>query len=85
MLEKLLKFSRHNKMALLMLLDAALLPLALYSAVLLRLGGSWDPKLDPYLWIFAVPPLKTNCTPPLSVVLVAVPPPSTCDRRGIRH
>lgn len=57
MLEKLLKFSRLNKMALLMLLDAALLPLALYSAVLLRLGGAWDPKLDQYLWIFAVPPL----------------------------
>jgi FlaA1/EpsC-like NDP-sugar epimerase len=57
MLESLLKFSRHNKMALLMLLDAVLLPLALYSAVLLRLGGSWDPKLNPYLWIFAVPPL----------------------------
>ncbi|MDC7708928.1 polysaccharide biosynthesis protein [Vogesella indigofera] len=57
MLEKLLSFSRHHKMALLMLLDALLLPLALWSAVLLRLGGNWDPKLDPYLWIFAVPPL----------------------------
>lgn len=56
MLEKLLSFSRHNKMALLMLLDAVLLPLALWSAVILRLGGSWDPKLDPYLWIFFVPP-----------------------------
>jgi FlaA1/EpsC-like NDP-sugar epimerase len=57
MLTKLMNFSRHNKMALLMLLDALLLPLALWSAVVLRLGGSWDPKLDPYLWIFAVPPL----------------------------
>jgi len=57
MLEKLLSFSRHNKMALLMLLDAVLLPLALWSAVLLRLGGSWDPKLTPFLWIFVVPPL----------------------------
>jgi FlaA1/EpsC-like NDP-sugar epimerase len=56
MLEKLLSFSRHNKMALLMLLDAVLLPLALWSAVILRLGGSWDPKLNPYLWIFFVPP-----------------------------
>jgi FlaA1/EpsC-like NDP-sugar epimerase len=56
MLEKLLSFSRHHKMALLMLLDAVLLPLALWSAVLLRLGGSWDPKLTPYLWIFIVPP-----------------------------
>ncbi len=25
--------------------------------MLLRLGGNWDPKLDPYWWIFAVPPL----------------------------
>lgn len=57
MLEKLLSFSRHHKMALLMLLDALLLPLAMWSAVVLRLGGNWDPKLDPYLWIFAVPPL----------------------------
>ena len=57
MLEKLLSFSRHHKMALLMLLDALLLPLAMWSAVLLRLGGNWDPKLDPYWWIFAVPPL----------------------------
>jgi FlaA1/EpsC-like NDP-sugar epimerase len=56
MLEKLLSFSRHNKMALLMLLDAVLLPLALWSAVVLRLGGSWDPKLNHYLWIFFVPP-----------------------------
>jgi FlaA1/EpsC-like NDP-sugar epimerase len=56
MLEKLLSFSRHHKMVLLMLLDVVLLPLALWSAVLLRLGGSWDPKLTPYLWIFFVPP-----------------------------
>lgn len=56
MLEKILSFSRHHKMALLMLLDAVLLPLALWSAVVLRLGGSWDPKLNPYLWIFFVPP-----------------------------
>lgn len=57
MLDKLLTFSRHNKMALLALMDALLLPLALWSAVVLRLGGYWDPKLDPYLWIFIVPPL----------------------------
>lgn len=57
MLEKLLSFTRHNKMVLLMLLDSVLLPLALLSAVILRLGGSWDPKLNPYLWIFLVPPL----------------------------
>ncbi|WP_028536109.1 polysaccharide biosynthesis protein [Paludibacterium yongneupense] len=57
MFEKLLSFSRHNKMALLMLIDTLLLPLALWSAVVLRLGGSWDPKLNPYLWIFVVPPI----------------------------
>lgn len=55
--ERLLSFSRHHKMALLMLLDALLLPLALVSAVLLRLGGNWDPKLDPFWWLFLVPPL----------------------------
>ena len=57
MLHKLLNFSRHYKIALLMLMDALLLPLALLTSVLLRLGGGWDPKLDHYLWIFAVPPL----------------------------
>ncbi|MDF0606376.1 polysaccharide biosynthesis protein [Neisseriaceae bacterium TC5R-5] len=57
MLEKLLSFSRHHKMALLALMDALLLPLALWSAVVLRLGGQWDPKLTPYLWIFLMPPL----------------------------
>lgn len=57
MFEKLLAFSRHNKMAMLALMDALLLPLALWSAVFLRLGGYWDPKLNPHLWIFIVPPL----------------------------
>lgn len=57
MLDKLLTFSRHNKMALLALMDALLLPLALWCAVVLRLGGYWDPKLNPYLWVFVVPPL----------------------------
>lgn len=57
MLEKLLSFSRHHKMALLMLLDALLLPLAMWCAVFLRLGGSWDAKLDPYWWIFVIPAL----------------------------
>ena len=57
MLEKLLSFSRHHKMVLLMLLDAVLLPLAMWSAVLLRLGGNWDAKLDPYWWIFVIPVL----------------------------
>ncbi|UGA36210.1 hypothetical protein JOS77_17220 [Chromobacterium haemolyticum] len=56
MFEKLLAFSRHNKMAMLALMDALLLPLALWSAVFLRLGGYWDPKLNPHLWIFIVPP-----------------------------
>ncbi|WP_235930170.1 polysaccharide biosynthesis protein [Craterilacuibacter sinensis] len=55
--EALLSFSRHHKMALLMLLDTLLLPLALWSAVLLRLGGVWDPKLNPFWWIFLVLPL----------------------------
>lgn len=57
MLDRLLNFSRHYKIALLMLMDALLLPLALLTSVLLRLGGSWDPKLDQYWWIFAVLPV----------------------------
>ncbi|GGY18608.1 polysaccharide biosynthesis protein [Paludibacterium paludis] len=57
MFETLLSFSRHHKMVLLMLLDALLLPLALWSAVVLRLGGAWDPRLNPHLWIFAAIPL----------------------------
>lgn len=57
MLDRLLNFSRHYKIALLMLMDALLLPLALLTSVLLRLGGSWDPKLDQYWWIFAVLPI----------------------------
>ncbi|MGM8062481.1 polysaccharide biosynthesis protein [Vogesella indigofera] len=57
MLDKLLGFSRGNKFALLLLLDAILLPLALWSAVMLRLGGVWDPKLTSFWWIFPVLPL----------------------------
>ena len=55
--EKLRAFPRYNKVAMLALMDALLLPLALWSAVFLRLGGYWDPNLNPHLWIFIVPPL----------------------------
>lgn len=58
-------FSRH-KMALLMLLDALLLPLAMVSAIVLRLGGSWDTKLNPYWWFFIIIPL---CVIPIFVKL----------------
>lgn len=57
MLTSLFLFLRQHKMRLLMLLDALLLPCAMGSAVMLRLGGSWDPKLNPYWWIFILVPL----------------------------
>lgn len=44
-----------SKMIWLILMDAVLLPLALISAVLLRLGGVWDTALNPYWWIFVIP------------------------------
>jgi FlaA1/EpsC-like NDP-sugar epimerase len=43
----------------LLVLDCVLLPLALFTAVWLRLGAQWDPKLNPYLWIFFSVPLWT--------------------------
>ena len=43
----------------LLILDCILLPLALFTAVWLRLGAMWDPKLNPYLWIFFSVPLWT--------------------------
>ncbi|HLX54943.1 MAG TPA: nucleoside-diphosphate sugar epimerase/dehydratase [Aquella sp.] len=43
----------------LLILDCILLPLALFSAVWLRLGAEWDPKLTPHLWLFFSVPLWT--------------------------
>ncbi len=43
----------------LILLDCILLPLALVTSILLRLGGSWDPHLNGYLWIFLALPVWT--------------------------
>ncbi|MCE3268992.1 MAG: capD [Burkholderiales bacterium] len=43
----------------LLVLDCVLLPLALFTAVWLRLGAEWDPKLTPNLWIFLSVPLWT--------------------------
>lgn len=43
----------------LLCLDFILLPLALYTSVLLRLGGIWDHKLDSHIWIFLALPLWT--------------------------
>lgn len=40
-------------------LDCILLPLALFTAVWLRLGASWDHRLDNYLWFFYCLPLWT--------------------------
>jgi len=43
----------------LLLLDSILLPLALATSVLLRLGGDWDHRLDPFIWIFIALPIWT--------------------------
>lgn len=43
----------------LLIVDCILLPLALFSAVWLRLGAEWDPRINPYLWIFLSIPLWT--------------------------
>jgi FlaA1/EpsC-like NDP-sugar epimerase len=43
----------------LLVLDCILLPLALLSAVWLRLGAEWDPKLTPHLWLFFSVPIWT--------------------------
>ena len=43
----------------LLLLDCILLPLALFTAVWLRLGADWDPKINPHIWLFYCLPLWT--------------------------
>src|SRR4051812_19189684 len=43
----------------LLILDCILLPLALFTAVWLRLGAEWDPRLTPHLWLFFSLPLWT--------------------------
>src|SRR6185437_2270261 len=43
----------------LLILDCILLPLALFTAVWLRLGAEWDPKLTPHLWLFFSVPIWT--------------------------
>ncbi len=47
------------QIAALLLLDCILLPLALFTAVWLRLGAEWDHHLDPHLWIFFSTPIWT--------------------------
>ena len=50
----------HNPRILaLLLLDFLLLPLALITSVLLRLGGKWDSNLNDSLWIFFALPIWT--------------------------
>ena len=54
-----LSLIRHNSIQILMVIDFILLPLALFTAIMLRLGASWDHKLDDYLWIFLLLPIWT--------------------------
>lgn len=43
----------------LLVLDFILLPLALFTSIMLRLGGEWDHKLNHDLWVFVLLPLWT--------------------------
>lgn len=43
----------------LLVLDCILLPFALFTAVWLRLGAEWDPKLTPHIWLFFSVPIWT--------------------------
>lgn len=54
----LYKLQNKNIKALL-LLDFILLPLALYTSIMLRLGGEWDHRLNYDLWIFLALPFWT--------------------------
>lgn len=49
----------HWKILAVLLLDCVLLPLALFTAVWLRLGADWDHRIDHYMWIFFSLPLWT--------------------------
>lgn len=50
------RLKKPNIIALL-LLDSFLIPLAFITAILLRLGGEWDHKLDNQIWILLLVPL----------------------------
>jgi FlaA1/EpsC-like NDP-sugar epimerase len=58
LLPSLMKLKSKNIQALL-ILDFILLPLALVTSILLRLGGEWDYKLNHDLWLFIALPLWT--------------------------
>jgi FlaA1/EpsC-like NDP-sugar epimerase len=53
-----LQLKSRNIQALLCM-DFILLPLALITSVLLRLGGNWDHKLDHHIWLFIALPMWT--------------------------
>ncbi len=56
---QLLEQLHNKKITILLLLDFILLPLALFTSVLLRLGGNWDHRLDNNIWLFLALPLWT--------------------------
>lgn len=49
----------HWKILAVLLLDCVLLPLALFTAVWLRLGAEWDYRINHYMWLFFCLPLWT--------------------------
>lgn len=58
-LKEKLAYLFHWKILAVLLLDCILLPLALFTAVWLRLGAEWDPRLNPFLWLFFSLPFWT--------------------------
>ena len=50
---------RNHNVQTLLVLDFTLLPLALITSILLRLGGEWDQHLNHAVWIFIALPLWT--------------------------
>lgn len=58
MYHKLAYLPRKIKMLIMLLCDVVLLPLALYSAIALRLG-IWIPDVSSYAWVFFLLPLVT--------------------------
>jgi len=58
-LTQIFKQLQSKNIQALLCLDFILLPLALFTSVLLRLGGEWDHRLDSHIWLFIALPLWT--------------------------
>ncbi len=57
--KNILSLIKLKNIKIMMFLDFILLPLALFTAIMLRLGANWDHRLDSDIWIFLSLPLWT--------------------------